>query len=468
MIYNILMNTIKNFEIKEKLESLIDHYTALCLALALVILSLIGVGEVWMAGLVGLLLCGAGMTQDSARADLRILIPLIVYDLAAMASSYKAFGNVVDGYGAMHALFPVFYLLMACMDGEEQRLLRRCCAFWTGAVAAAGIGQFVFRAVASGFVRRMTGLLGNANAMGIFMVIGWFAVLHCAEEDKDGKQSWSLFWLEPVLLMALAMTLSMGSFLAMAAGIAVVLIEKKRNASWQETFRYAWGILARAVLGMGTGMLIYTAATRTSVPWVCVFLLAYGAAAVVCWKTFGRFLEVYPRAAFLIAAMGMAVAAAAVVLRPSAAATFGERLEMMRSGLGYLTADPIFGVGPFRWRLLDLHDGGKYFNTWHIHNIPIHIGVEMGWIAMVMVVLTGLRGLFKKKGPFLRAGTAAFLLHNLLDTSFFYLGITVLTLGATGEPEAGGRKLGGAAVKGIFALFALLFAFSLYHALGQM
>lgn len=73
--------------IKRRLENLIDNYAALCLSLALVILSLIGVGDVRAASLVGLLLCGVGVTQDSAKADLWTLLPLIFYDLAAMASS---------------------------------------------------------------------------------------------------------------------------------------------------------------------------------------------------------------------------------------------------------------------------------------------------------------------------------------------------------------------------------------------
>ncbi|MCI8418420.1 MAG: O-antigen ligase family protein [Lachnospiraceae bacterium] len=453
------------YRMKRRLESLLDHYVALCAALALVILSLIGVGDVRMTGMVGLLLCGAGMTQDSARVDLRILFPLILYDLAAMASSYMAYGNIVDGYGAMHALFPVVYLLMACLKKEELCLLKRCCSFWVGGIAAAGIGRFIFQAVTQGRAGRMSGLLGNSNAMGIFLVVGWFAVLHCVKEDKERKRASHVSLLEPVLLMALALTLSMGSFLAMGAGIGVLLAEKRRDTSWRETFPYVCQLLARVVLGMGTGILIYLAAARTSIPFVCLPLLAYGVAVMACWRTFGRFLEVYPPVAILISALGILVAAVAVVLRPSAIATFSERLEMMASGLDYLMADPLFGVGPLQWRLLDLNDGGKYFNTWHIHNIPIHIGVEMGWIAMAMVVLNGLCALCKKKAPSLRAGIAAFLFHNLIDTSFFYLGITSLTMMAMGEPGTGGRKIGKAAVKAVFALFAVLFAYSLFHAI---
>lgn len=138
--------------------------------------------------------------------------------------------------------------------------------------------------------------------------------------------------------------------------------------------------------------------------------------------------------------------------------------EKAECGLHYLTVSPLWGVGPLRWRLLDLNDGGKYFNTWHIHNIPLHIGVETGLFAMGMVILAGIRALSKKKSPCQCAETAAFLFHNLMDTSFFCLRITALALTAVGKPESGERKIGSAAVKVIFALFAVLFAFSLYSA----
>ncbi len=42
------------YGIQQRLGSLIDHYTVLCLTLALVILSLIGVGDVRVAGMAGI------------------------------------------------------------------------------------------------------------------------------------------------------------------------------------------------------------------------------------------------------------------------------------------------------------------------------------------------------------------------------------------------------------------------------
>lgn len=448
----------------QRLDSLIDHYAAACAALSLLILALSGVGDPVTVNLLGLLLCMAGLTQRSAQVDLWTLVPLMVYVLACLASSLAAYGDITSGYGAFHGVFPVLYLLVACLGADEQRALKRSCALWTGLAAVAGLGQMAFVAVTEARASRLDGILGNPNAMGIFLVMGWFAVLGWRSEEQRNGRSLPDF-LEPLVLMALAATLSMGSFAAMAVGVLVLLAEKRREASWEAAFRYACRVLARAALGMGTGLLIYLAAARTGVPWSCLFLLAYGGALMFGWRDLCRFLEAKPRMAALIAALGTLVALGAVLARPSAAATFAERLEMMGSGMRYLTADPLFGVGPFQWRMLDLHDGGKYFNTWHIHNVPLHVGVEMGWIAMAMLILAALRALGKKKTPPERALTAAFLFHNLMDTSFFYLGITALALMAAGEPRQGGRKLGGGAVKLLFALFAALFAWNLWGTL---
>lgn len=441
--------------IKQGSLRLIDHYAAVCIVLALFVLSLIGVGDAVVACLLGLLLCLAGLTQRSAQVDLWILLPLLVYDLACLASTYAAYGEIAGGYGVTHAIFPAVYLLAACLDEGERPVLRRCCALWTGAAGAAGIGLFAFQAVTQGRVGRMSGLLGNPNAMGIFLVLGWFVVMCCTAEDG------ALAPLEPLVLMGAAMTLSMGSFVAMAAGILVLLIEKKRTDSWRATVQYACRLLAKASLGMGTGLLIYLAGARTDVPWSCLLLVAYGAALMALWRSYDRFLLAKPPIAALIAGLGVLVAAAAVAARPSSVATFAERLEMMASGARYLTADPLFGVGPFQWRLLDLNDGGKYFNTWHIHNVIIHVGVEMGWIAMGALLLIAFRVLTKRSTPPERALAAAFLAHNMLDTSFFYLGVTALAL--AGGHRAGGHKLGGGAVRLLFALLAGLFAYGLCY-----
>ena len=134
---------------------------------------------------------------------------------------------------------------------------------------------------------------------------------------------------------------------------------------------------------------------------------------------------------------------------------------MMGSGLHYLFQSPLTGVDPYQWRMLDLYDGGKYFNTWHIHNVVLHVGVEMGWIAMAALAVVLLRLLGRRSSPAERALAAVFLVHNLMDTSFFYLGITALVMAAAGGFRAGSRRLSGGRVKPLFALLAGLFAWGL-------
>ncbi|MCI8295526.1 MAG: O-antigen ligase family protein [Lachnospiraceae bacterium] len=522
--------------IERQFDCLIDHYIVACIFLALIILTQIGVGDMRTVSMLGLLLCVVGIAQPAAQVDLWILLPLIGFDLIGIASTVAAYGNITDGYGTFYAVFPLLYLLTACLDKKEQRMLKQLCVLWTGTVAAAGIGQFLYHALWQGSARRMGGLLGNPNAMGIFLVVGWCVLQGFLPEweEEEGQETeqrvqkgkrrqkerggqeepkgWSvahgrlLAHIEPVLLVALTLTLSMGSFIAMAAGICALLIGKRRSGrgraalagdggqvpgraalagngrqipgrallagdgrraggSPSTILRYACQLLAKAVLGIGTGMLLYLAAARSGLPVSSLLVLVYGVALAILWPRFLRFLEAYPKIAAGLSALGVLVAAAAVIVRPSAIATFTERLEMMQNGLHYLTQSPLLGVGPYKWRYLNLADSDKYFNTWHIHNVLLHAGVEFGWIAMGMLLMIGGRAFQKKTEPSAKAGFTAFCIHNMIDTSFFYLGITSLTLLAAGDPGCGEKQVRGPALKALFGVAALLFAYSLYQGL---
>jgi len=156
------------------------------------------------------------------------------------------------------------------------------------------------------------------------------------------------------------------------------------------------------------------------------------------------------------------VAAAAVAVRPSSLATFAERLEMMENGLHYLVQSPLLGGGPYRWRFLNLADSDKYFNTWHIHNVLIHVGVELGWIAMAMLAVLAARGYAKKSSLPQKGGFTAFCVHNLMDTGFFYLGIMSFTLIFAGMHGHGGKRVNGFWLKAFFGTAALIYAYGLY------
>lgn len=449
--------------IKRAVNGVIDHYLAVCLFLSLFTMTIIGVGSIAIVGQLGMVLCVAGFLQKSAKADLWVLCPLLIYHIISLISCYTTFHRLVPGYPATQSVFSVIYLLMACLNQQDLLLLRRLCAAWAGVIAAIGIGQFTFYAVAQS-AKRLGGILGNPNALGIFMVISWFALLSCGSQEEETEGPWLslLLRMEPLLLIAAALALSLGSFLSMAAGIFILFVSKMRSASFMEALLYLCRILARASLGVGTGILLYLTATRTSAPWLCVPMLLYAMALMLCWKRFLRFLLAHNWVSVTMTLAGLLVAAAAIVVRPSSIATFAERLAMMRNGLGYIAANPILGVGPYKWRELNLADADKFFNTSHIHNMFIHVGAELGLAAMVMLALITIRCFRKKTAPGQLAQCTAFLFHNLIDTSFFYTGITSLMLMTASEPAKGGKEIPQVVLRLLLCAFALMFAYNLY------
>lgn len=441
------------------LDRMLDRYVLILLILALAALTVGGVGSPASVGPVGALLCAAGCAQRKIRADLWVVLPMGVYLLAGMAATYRVYGTIAEGYVPAHAVLLAVYLLIGCLEAEELPPLRRFAALWVTGTAAAGVLLFTLRAL-RGSGARLGGILQNPNALGVFLTVGWFTLQACLPDGEEpGLTAKLLRHAEPILLTALALTLSMGSFLAMAAGTLVLLLQFRREHTWRETFAYGCRVLARAAMGMGLGILMYFTARHTRVPWFCLFLLGYLLALAAEWPVFDRFLQTVRPAAAVIAGCGVLVAAAAIAIRPSALATFAERLEMMADGLSYLPDHPLLGLGPYQWRLYNLHGGGKYFNTWHIHNFLIHIAVELGLPAALALLAVIVRHFRKGLAP----AAAAFVFHGMMDTGFFYLGVTALALITAGEPREGNRKLEGGPARLVFAALFVLFLYCVFY-----
>lgn len=450
------------------LDRLLDRYLVLLLFLALISLTLLSAETPLLTSLLGLILCVTGMVQRRGNVDLWVLIPLISYQVFSVISFCMAYNGASTGmiadFISAQAFYPVLYLLMAFLDKEERLWLKRLCLLWTGCVAGLGLIQFMLRAL-DGRAARLDGVFGNPNAMGAFLVIGWLVLQTCLpEREEDGRRFWLA--LEPLLLAVLALTLSMGSFVSMAVGVLVLILSQARGGTWRDAMAFACDLLARAGFGMGLGVLMYTAARRSGQPWLCIPLAVYLLAAMLFWHSFRAFLEDFPKAAAAMTALGALVAVAVILSRPSSIATFQERLAMMRNGFSYLTVHPLWGLGPYHWRVYNYLDSDLYFNTYHIHNVPLHIGVELGLPAMAMAVTVLVRRFLKKSEPGHIAGFTAFVVHNLIDTSFFYTGITAMTLMTVAEPGNRGRELPALVIRLIFAGYAALFAVYFLFGLG--
>lgn len=121
-------------------------------------------------------------------------------------------------------------------------------------MAFIGIGQFTIAAF-HGNVDRLSGLMENPNAMGAMLVLGWFALQSCLGEVQEGESALKRFFqgLEFITLVALALTLSFGSFGAFGIGIISMRIYGKENLS----------ILilrtAEIIFAVGCGILLYIA-----------------------------------------------------------------------------------------------------------------------------------------------------------------------------------------------------------------
>ncbi|MCI9476553.1 MAG: hypothetical protein HFE71_08805 [Emergencia sp.] len=172
--------------LEEKCSSWMEHVTLLLLFLAFFILTLCQTGTVLVIGLVGIILCMTGMMQPAAKVDLWILLPLIFYNVMSACSSYAVYGNFVKGFASTQSIFPVMLLLLSYLSAEERVLLKRLSVVWMSMIAAMGILQFVADAL-QGDAGRLGGVFGNPNALGTFLIIGWFAAISCKEDKKTDE-----------------------------------------------------------------------------------------------------------------------------------------------------------------------------------------------------------------------------------------------------------------------------------------
>lgn len=429
-----------------------DNCVALCTMIVIIALSFTGAGNALMVCAMGFMLCVALLTRRSMKLDLWIFIPLLVYILLCGYASLRAYGTLTQGYVCVQAVFLVVYLAVASMDEDEARFLRQAIVAWVALAAVIGIAFFVFDAF-GGVVSRLGWPLGGANALGIYMVIGWFALLGLKGSDVAER---ILRHVEPLILVSLALTLSLGSFGALVIGIIVMLLYSKRERTWDAVLADAAVLIVKLVIGVGTGICLYLAPSWGDLPLFNIVTLAYLIALAVFWAQLEAFLRSHMRLTAPLAILGLVVAIVAMLIRGSAPATFFERLDMIQNGIGYLSVNPLFGVGAYQWRVLNMMDGDLYFNTWHIHNSLLHIAVELGVIAALMLLVVAVRFFVKRRDPEQRGAFVAFIVHNMLDTSLFFPAIGSLLMVTAGSPRTTGALLYGASVKVLAGAFALV------------
>ncbi len=485
---------------------------AVCgLAFAIVLLSLMGTGMITLSCLLGIALCIIGCLQRSIKVDWWIFGPLLVFMVFNFLSSFSTYGNLVRGFASFQLIYVVLYALIGCLNVKRTLLLKKLCVLWVALVAASGIFEFTVDSFSS-TASRLNVLFGNANAVGIFMVLGWFALLNCriqdhqdeyfpnikelifrkpasVKEDRSGKTNaqekpsrkekrsappvkmkmadrlygiltWVLPFTEPIILVALLLTLSMGSIVSLLIGLIVYMLWKKHTHpeyGWPNLFNQLVFFGAKIVVCFLVGLFMYLAAERAGMPLMCEILFLYLVVLVLSWHKLENFLATHKAVSILLSVGSILCAVVAIILRPNALNTFFERFAMMGNGLHYLLTDPLLGVGPNQWRFYNLQDPDTYFNVWHIHNLFIHMGVEIGLVALIALIIIAVR-CFMKRAPQAQQGeNAAFLFHLFIDTAFFVLGVVSLFIMTAGDPTRRGRFLKTTGTKVFFIIVGFLY-----------
>lgn len=423
---------------------------------SLMVLTVIGIGTRMFVSLIGIAICIACLFRREVHIDWWIFIPLAVYVGMNMVSSYITYGTVLFGYGTLHLVFITLYAASCCLKVGEANLLRLLAVLWAAFAAVAGIIAFVVIAFSSA-PTRLDFVVGSPNGLGIFFVLSWFALQSCRMSGLDSKLFRVAERFEPVILLALGLTLSMGSLAALVIGLVVLAFSHGRAAhSAKAGLRLFTALLPKVLLSVAMGILMYMSAERAEAPILCTVILVYLVVMMFLWKRFSAFLENNAKVSIVLSVVALLCIPLIIFMRPSAIATFSERIAMMANGISYLFVEPITGLGPMQWRAYNLIDSDMYFNTNHIHNIYIHAGVEFGLLAMIALIVITVRVFVKRYKEAQHGEDAAFLAHMMTDTGFFYVGVVGTFILTAGGSITKGKKLGVVGTKLLFAVLAVL------------
>ena len=422
-----------------------NPYLMIILFLTFFIFTFIGAGNIMIVSFIGICLCLLGLLQGSVKVDLWIFIPLLLYNFISLISGYRIYGNTITGFSSTQFIFPIIYLLVSYLQKNERYILQMLCSLWVGIIAFFGIGEFVIDAF-YGNASRISGLLGNPNAMGAILVMGWFAVKSCLFKTEDNFIfKHFLYFFDSIILIALSLTLSIGSFGALGIGVIGMTLYGKQS------FSYFLKQLSTIILSFACGLLLYIAGSYTNWFGLVVVILIY-----IC--LFSWYREKLNECLSKYSVLGLGIL---VILRPNAFATLSERLAMIKDGFQYLWIHPILGMGPYQWRIYNLHSGGQYFNTWHIHNIFVHVAVELGIIAFFMLLIIVVRHFMKREDMAQRGAFIATFIHNLMDTSFFYIATIPFLIMISQQDDHYTKSLNKFTTRIIFCLLLFLFSWNL-------
>lgn len=433
----------------------ISQYVAFVTVVAsLVALTLMGPGNVMVTMIVAFVVCVVGVFQKDARFSWNVVLAWLVLCILGFVSNYIHLGTLLYGYVPLLFSCVPIYMLSRCLDQKLSHLLLGVFAIWCGIVATYAIGTFVVESV-DGRTFRVSVLNIGTNVLGIFFAMGWFGAMSyqmqiarsyagndipfaqalkvccgvmgqsegCKSTNVsrfDKGVSYAVTVCMPLLLSAMALTLSVGSFIALFSGVVFLAayLYHVDKGSLKDYVQIGVSWVSQIVLGVAPGAFLFIAAASGNFPIIAldiVFLIAF----CLIWPIVLRAVSSTCKISYVACAFVPVAGAALAFLRPNAFATFAERIEMMGSGISYMGDSPLTGIGSYAWRHMDASDGGTFFNSTYIHNGFIHFGVEIGILAMIVLVILAALCFARRTKLAQQGAKFAFLVHILFDVSLF-------------------------------------------------
>ncbi|MGI5977508.1 MAG: O-antigen ligase family protein [Candidatus Limivicinus sp.] len=437
----------------------LDHPMLVLLCIALAAMSWLGSAGVQALSVVSVIICFALFFKKEIIVDIWSLAAMGVFLLCCLRSSWAALGNPAYGYSANFMFYPPLYLALCSLSQDEGARLRRFGVFWAELLSALGILHYISLSW-TGSAGRLGFILGNPNMLGIYLVMAWLLLQRLEDEEASGGiKAGFLLKAEPALVCALVLTLSMGSFLSFALALLCRLVSKSRKSSFKTAFSQLAGTCARLAVFALPGLAMYIS-DRNGLPLLCTIFAILSLVLCVFRGRIRNFLARPKIALPAVLILGIPAAAAAVILRPTASDTFGERLKMMQNAFGYFKANPLFGVGVYQWQQLNKLDSDMYFHTYHIHNALLHFGAELGIFAVLAIIILAVRFWMNRENRPARSLMTAFYLHCLIDVTVFHMSPVTLFMIGCNSSGGGKLRLSKLAVRIISAVFLIYFLYA--------
>ena len=396
-----------------------QNYLVYTLFSIFVILCLNKTGIPLVISLLGLIACILGFIKKETILNKSILYLLITYNVVCMISSLITTKNLFTGYVGTQLICTIILILLGFLSTKEQQHLKKLSIIFSLTISILGILLFFIKGLTgNGF--RLDILFDNSNVLGIFMVITCFLI----KEVNNQK----LNLLTPLVIVTLALTLSIGSIITFILGLVILTFTKYKKDSLKNKIFYFLEELSNMVIPYIIGILMYISINKLNSLTFSLILIIYLVIYITQYKKIIDFFKLHKKLNIVIFIFSLFTLLIIITLRNNFISTFLERVEMIIEGINLSFHNPIVGIGPLSFNMVNALSQGKYFNTYYIHNLWIHNSTELGILAAILLVIIFIKALKIKKTPEAQSGLIATTIHYFMDVGFMYLGITTLLM----------------------------------------